>query len=72
MKSRVQKSQFKLFSELGKIWKCHIGFSKIQNFGSIHSPRPTFQDANFESIDKLGKVTPNLSFTVENKMGNLL
>ena len=56
---------FKLFNELGKIWKCDLGFSKIQIFlslmnqeklGSIHCPRPTFQNPNFKSMDELGKV----------------
>ena len=56
---------FKVFNELGKIWKCNLGFSKIQIFlslmnqeklGSINSPRPTFQNPNFKSMDELGKV----------------
>ena len=56
----------KLFSELGKIWKCNLRFSKIQ-FSHLfyalgktrkytHSPRPTYQNQHFESIDELGKV----------------
>ena len=73
-------SIFKLFNELGKIWKCNLGFSKIQIFisfmnweklGSINSPRPTFQIQNIESMDiYLGNLCPNLSFNVENKTGN--
>ena len=60
-------SIFKLFNELEKIWKCNLGFSKIQIFlsfmnceklGNIHSPRPTFQNPNFESMDELEKVMP--------------
>ena len=60
-------SIFKLFNELGKIWKCNLSFSKIQIFlsfmnweklRSIHSPRPTFQNPNFESMDELGKAMP--------------
>ena len=56
---------FKVFNELRKIWKCNLGFSKIQIFlslmnqeklGSINSPRPTFQNPNFKSMDELGKV----------------
>ena len=39
-----------------------------EKLGSIHSPRPTFQNPNFESIDELEKLCPNLSFTVENKI----
>ena len=41
-----------------------------EKLGSIHSPRPTFQNPNFESIDELEKLCPNLSFTVENKIWN--
>ena len=44
-------SIFKLFSELGKIWKCNLGFSKIPISISFVNWRP-----NFESMDKLGKV----------------
>ena len=50
---------FKLFSELGKIWKCDLGFSKIpisHLFYELHSPRPTFQSPNAESMDELGKL----------------
>ena len=37
----------------------------------MHSPRPTFQNPSFEyDMDELGKFCPNLSFTVENKIGN--
>ena len=35
-----------------------------EKLGSIHSSRP-----NFQSMDELGKVCPNLIFTVKNKMG---
>ena len=45
-------SIFKLFSELGKIWKCNLGFSKIpishlffmnwKKLRNILSPKPTF------------------------------
>ena len=40
-----------------------------ENLGNIHSPRPTFQNPNIESMDELGKC-PNLSFAAENKTGN--
>ena len=60
-------SIFKLFSELGKIWKCNLGFSKIpishlffmnwEKLGNMQSPRPTFQNPNVESMDELGKLT---------------
>ena len=55
---------FKLFSELGNIWKCNLGLSKISishlfyelgKLGNIHSPRPTFRNPNVESMDELGK-----------------
>ena len=58
-------SVFKLFSELGKIWKCNLSFSKIpisylfmnqEKLGNIHSPRPTFQNLNVEFMDELGKL----------------
>ena len=58
-------SIFKHFSEMGKIWKCNLGFSKIsishlfmnwKTLQSIHSPRAKFQNPNFESMDELGKV----------------
>ena len=52
----------KLFTELGKIWKCNLGFSKMpishlfcEKVGNIHSPRPTFQNPNVESMDEFGK-----------------
>ena len=60
-------SIFKLFSELGKIWKCNLGFLKIQisfmsweNLGGIDSPRLTFENLNVESkfqkMDELAKL----------------
>ena len=30
-------------------------FMNWEKFGSIHSPRPTFQNPNFEPMDELGK-----------------
>ena len=30
-------------------------FMNWEKFGSIQSPRPTFQNPNFESMDELGK-----------------
>ena len=54
---------FKHFSEFGKIWQSRLDFTKISinhvfelgKLGSIHSPRPTFQNPNCECIDELGK-----------------
>ena len=75
-------SIFKLFSELGKIWKCNLGFSKIpishlfyelgknwkytQSQANVwkQNPDPMNQWMSWENL------CPNLSFTVENKMGN--
>ena len=31
-------------------------FMNLENFESIQSPRQTFQNLNFESLDELGKV----------------
>ena len=39
----------------------------LKKLGSIHSPRPTFQNPN---LIKWEKLFPNLSFIVENKTGN--
>ena len=39
-----QKSQFS------------FSFMNLEKPGSMHSPRPTFPNPNFESKDKLGKV----------------
>ena len=72
-------SIFELFNELGKIWKCNLNFSKIsvshlfinwEKLWNIHSPRPTFQNPNVEFMDELGKLSPNLTFFLENKKGN--
>ena len=63
-KKRAKILIFKLFSGLGKIWKCNLSFSKIpishlfmnrEKLGNIHSPRPTFENPNVEFIDELGK-----------------
>ena len=42
------------------IWAVHksqfsISFINWEKLGSIHSPRPTFQSPNFESMDELRK-----------------
>ena len=59
-------SIFKLFSELGKIWKMQsrlfkktqfpISFMNWEKPENIHSPRLTFQNPNVESMDELGKL----------------
>ena len=68
-------SIFKLFSELGKIWKYNLGFSKILTSHLFHELGKTCQDQHFK-IPILNlwmsweNLRPNLSFTVENKMEN--
>ena len=70
-------SIFKLFSELGKIWKCNPSFSKIPISHLSYELRKTWKytDQHFK-IQMLNlwmsweNLCPNLSFTVENKMGN--
>ena len=54
--SNNPKSQFKNLCELEKIYK--------------YSLEPTFKNPKFESMNQLGKLCTNLSFTVENKMSN--
>ena len=66
MKSSGQKSQFLSFLvNYGKVGSTILVFQKsqfsfsfmnLEKPGSIHSPRPTFPNPNFESKDKLGKV----------------
>ena len=55
---------FKVFSELGKCGNA------ISLWIEKNSPRLTFQNPNVEFMDELGNLRPNLTFTVENKMGN--
>ena len=55
---------FKLFSELGKIWKCNLSFSKIPisnlfyELGKTwkYTPQTDFQNPNVEFMDELGKL----------------
>ena len=79
MKVRWQNLNFKLFSELGKIWKCNLGFQK-PNFASLlwigkNLEIYTVPDQHFK-IPMLSlwmswqNLCPNLSFTVESKMEN--
>ena len=66
MKAREQKSQFSNFLVMnwGKFGNEIEGFQKSQfpisfmnweKLINIHSPRPTFQNANVESMDDFGK-----------------
>ena len=66
MKARGQKSQFANFSvNWEKFGNAIQAFEKSQfpnsfmnweKLGNIHSPRPTFQNLNVESMDELGKL----------------
>ena len=59
-------SIFKLFSELGNIWKCNLGVWKIpishlfyelrNTWKYTQTKTKTFQNPNFESMDELAKV----------------
>ena len=58
-------SIFKSFSELGKIWKGNLSFSKIPISHLFYElgetwkytqPRLTFQNTNVEFMDELGKL----------------
>ena len=56
----IQKSKFSIF------------FMNCKKLGSIHSPRPTFQNLNFEYLwMNWESLCHKLRFTVENKMRNL-
>ena len=72
-------SIFKLFSELGKIWKCNLGFSKIpisyllwigKNLEIYTAPDQHFKIQMLNPWMSWENWCSNLSFTVENKMGN--
>ena len=66
MKSSGQKSQFPNFlvnwgtfgSAIQAFQKSQfsISFMNQEKLGSIHNPKPTFQNPNFESMNKQGKV----------------
>ena len=73
-------SIFKLFSELGKIWKCNLGFPKIpispsllwigKNLEIYTAPDQHFKLQMLNLWMNWENVCPNLNFSVENKMGN--
>ena len=74
--NRTKISIFKLFSELGKIWKYNLNFSKIpislsfmnwEKLGNIHSPRTIFKMQMLNLWLSWENVCPNLTFPVENK-----
>ena len=47
-----------------------ISFMNWEKRRNIHSPIPTLQNPNVESLDEWENLYPNLSFSGENKMGN--
>ena len=74
-------SIFKLFSELGKICKCNLTFSKIpishlfinwEKLENMHSPGQHFNIQMMNLWMSLENLCPNLTFTSENKMVNSL
>ena len=70
-----QSSNFQIFSDLGKNWKCSLVFSKIPVFHPFYEWGKTDQDQHFKIQIlnlwmNLEKLCPNLSFTVKNKIGN--
>ena len=59
MQSKLfKKSQFLIF------------FMNREKLGNIQSPRPTFQNPNVNLWMSWKNLCPNLTFTVENKIGN--
>ena len=78
----TKNSTFKLFSALGKIWKCNLSFSKIpichlffyelgKAFKYIYSvPDEHFKIQMLNLWMSWENLSPNLTFTVENKMEN--
>ena len=56
-RATFKDSNFLSLCELGKTWK--------------HSLRPRFQRPNLNLLMNWEKLCTNLSFTIENKMGNL-
>ena len=72
-------SIFKLFSQLGKIWKSNLSFSKIPishlfcELGKTWKYIAPDQDFKIQMLNlwmSWEKLCPNLTFTVENKIGN--
>ena len=61
----IKTSILKLFSKLGKTWKCNLSFSKVpishlfmnlEKLGNLNSPRSTFQNPNNKFMDELRKL----------------
>ena len=72
-------SIFKLFSELGKIWKCSLSFSVIPISHLFHELGKTWKYTQTQTNISKSKcwiwmicenLCPNLRFTVENEMGD--
>ena len=66
MKAKGQKSQFSNFSvnwrKFGNAiqafhqFQFPISLTNWEKLGNIHSPKPTFQNSNVESMDELGQL----------------
>ena len=66
-------SIFKLFTELGTFWKCNLCFSKIpisRLFLWIGKNLEKYTAPDQNLCMSWENLCPDLSFTVENKMGN--
>ena len=74
-------SIFKLFSDSRKIWKCNLSFSKIpisrlfflwigKNLETYTAPDQHFKIQMLNLWMSWENLCPNLTFTVESKMGN--
>ena len=72
-------SIFKLFNELGKIWKCNLSFSKIpishlfmnwEKLGNNTAPDQHFKIQMLNLWMSWENLCPNLTFFLENKKGN--
>ena len=77
----TRTSIFKLFGELGRICECNLGFSKIPISHLLHELAKTWKYAKPKKHFKIQvlnlwlkwkNLCPNLSVTIENKMGNSL
>ena len=77
---QIMKSNGQIFSELGKIWKYNLCFSKISIFHLFQElektwkytqPKANIWKSKFRIYGKIrNKLCPNLSLNVENKMEN--
>ena len=76
----TKNSIFKFFIKLGKNWKCNLSFSKIsishlfyelgKNLEVCTAPDQYFKIQMLNLWMSYENVCPNVTFTVENEMGN--